>query len=220
VALVTAAIAASAWRTAKRFVAEGAHCLSPDAGQQNSKRRRKRCSNVTSIQGDVAKLADLDRVFAQIKREKGKLDIVFANAGGRGTRAYWRNYGRAVRSDVRHQCQRTVVHRPESLASDSAGGSIILKRLDRSVPKESCVERLQRDQGRGTVVRAHVTMDLKERKNPSQCASARVDHIRRLRRLAESGPAGQQMLTSIVNRSDGRFGTRINRQGRGFPRLR
>jgi NAD(P)-dependent dehydrogenase (short-subunit alcohol dehydrogenase family) len=29
----------------------------------------------------VAKLADLDRLFAQIKKEKGKLDIVFANAG-------------------------------------------------------------------------------------------------------------------------------------------
>jgi NAD(P)-dependent dehydrogenase (short-subunit alcohol dehydrogenase family) len=37
--------------------------------------------NVTSVQGDVSNLGDLDRLFAQIKREKGKLDIVFANAG-------------------------------------------------------------------------------------------------------------------------------------------
>ena len=37
--------------------------------------------NVTAIQGDVSNLGDLDRLFAQIKREKGKLDIVFANAG-------------------------------------------------------------------------------------------------------------------------------------------
>jgi NAD(P)-dependent dehydrogenase (short-subunit alcohol dehydrogenase family) len=38
--------------------------------------------NVTGIQGDVlSNLGDLDRLFAQIKREKGKLDIVFANAG-------------------------------------------------------------------------------------------------------------------------------------------
>jgi NAD(P)-dependent dehydrogenase (short-subunit alcohol dehydrogenase family) len=36
---------------------------------------------VTGIQGEVSNLADLDRLFAQIKREKGKLDIVFANAG-------------------------------------------------------------------------------------------------------------------------------------------
>ena len=38
--------------------------------------------NVTGVQGDVANLGDLDRLFGQIKREKGKLDIVFANAGG------------------------------------------------------------------------------------------------------------------------------------------
>src|SRR6266853_313655 len=38
-------------------------------------------SNVTAVQGDVSKLDDLDRLFAQIKQEKGKLDIVFANAG-------------------------------------------------------------------------------------------------------------------------------------------
>jgi NAD(P)-dependent dehydrogenase (short-subunit alcohol dehydrogenase family) len=38
--------------------------------------------NVTGVRGDASNLADLDRLFAQIKREKGKLDIVFANAGG------------------------------------------------------------------------------------------------------------------------------------------
>jgi NAD(P)-dependent dehydrogenase (short-subunit alcohol dehydrogenase family) len=37
--------------------------------------------NVTGVQGDVSNLDDLDRLFEQIKREKGKLDIVFANAG-------------------------------------------------------------------------------------------------------------------------------------------
>ena len=37
--------------------------------------------NVTGIQGDVSNLGDLDRLYAQIKREKGQLDIVFANAG-------------------------------------------------------------------------------------------------------------------------------------------
>jgi NAD(P)-dependent dehydrogenase (short-subunit alcohol dehydrogenase family) len=37
--------------------------------------------NVTGIQGDVSNLGDLDRLFAQIKREKDRLDIVFANAG-------------------------------------------------------------------------------------------------------------------------------------------
>ena len=33
------------------------------------------------MQGDVAKVADFDRLFKQIEKEKRKLDIVFANAG-------------------------------------------------------------------------------------------------------------------------------------------
>src|SRR5579862_7614746 len=37
--------------------------------------------NATGLQGDVSNAADLDRLFAQIKEEKGKLDILFANAG-------------------------------------------------------------------------------------------------------------------------------------------
>jgi len=48
----------------------------------NWPRQSKRSDeNVTGVQGDVSNLGDLDRLFAQIKREKSKLDIVFANAG-------------------------------------------------------------------------------------------------------------------------------------------
>ncbi len=38
--------------------------------------------NITGIQGDIAKTNDLDRLFTTIKQEKGRLDILFANAGG------------------------------------------------------------------------------------------------------------------------------------------
>jgi NAD(P)-dependent dehydrogenase (short-subunit alcohol dehydrogenase family) len=41
--------------------------------------------NVTGVQGDVSNLRDFDRLFAQIKREKGKLDIVFASDGMRSS---------------------------------------------------------------------------------------------------------------------------------------
>ena len=36
---------------------------------------------LATVQGDVANLDQLDRLFAQIKKQKGKLDILFANAG-------------------------------------------------------------------------------------------------------------------------------------------
>src|SRR5205814_9862482 len=46
-----------------------------------SKAAKEIGKNVTPVPGDVSNLDDLDRLAAQIKREKGRLDIVFANAG-------------------------------------------------------------------------------------------------------------------------------------------
>jgi NAD(P)-dependent dehydrogenase (short-subunit alcohol dehydrogenase family) len=37
--------------------------------------------NVTGVQGDVSNLADLDRLYATVKEQKGHIDILFANAG-------------------------------------------------------------------------------------------------------------------------------------------
>src|ERR1700733_12788703 len=82
VALVTGGNSGIGLATAKRFVAEGAQVFITGRRPAELEVAEKEIGgNVTSIQGDVAKLADLDRLFAQIKREKGKLDIVFANAG-------------------------------------------------------------------------------------------------------------------------------------------
>lgn len=39
-------------------------------------------SAAVGIRADVAKLSDLDRIYAQIAQEEGRLDILFANAGG------------------------------------------------------------------------------------------------------------------------------------------
>jgi len=37
--------------------------------------------NVRGVQGDVSNLADLDRLYATVKRQKGRVDVLFANAG-------------------------------------------------------------------------------------------------------------------------------------------
>jgi len=82
VALVTGGNSGIGLATAKRFVSEGAYVFI--TGRRNDELAaavKEIGKNVTGVQGDVSKLADLDRLFAQIKREKGKLDIVFANAG-------------------------------------------------------------------------------------------------------------------------------------------
>jgi NAD(P)-dependent dehydrogenase (short-subunit alcohol dehydrogenase family) len=68
--------------TAKQFVNEGAYVfISGRRDTELAAAVKEIGKNVTGIQGDVSNLGDLDRLFAQIKREKGKLDIVFANAG-------------------------------------------------------------------------------------------------------------------------------------------
>lgn len=82
IALVTGGNSGIGLATAKRFVSEGAYVFI--TGRRNDElvaAVKEIGKNVTGVQGDVSKLADLDRLFAQIKREKGKLDIVFANAG-------------------------------------------------------------------------------------------------------------------------------------------
>jgi NAD(P)-dependent dehydrogenase (short-subunit alcohol dehydrogenase family) len=81
-ALVTGANSGIGLATAKRFVTEGAYVYI--TGRRDSELDRAAAAiarNVTAVPGDVSKSADLDRLFAQIQREKGRLDIVFANAG-------------------------------------------------------------------------------------------------------------------------------------------
>jgi NAD(P)-dependent dehydrogenase (short-subunit alcohol dehydrogenase family) len=81
VALITGGNSGIGLATAKRFVQEGAYVFITGRTQTKLDEAVKQVgSNVTGIQGDVANLADLDRLFEQIQREKGKLDIVFANA--------------------------------------------------------------------------------------------------------------------------------------------
>src|ERR1700719_65809 len=82
IALVTGGNGGIGLATAKRFVSEGAYVFITGRRIEELAAAVKEIGkNVTAVQGDVSKLADLDRLFAQIKREKGKLDIVFANAG-------------------------------------------------------------------------------------------------------------------------------------------
>jgi len=82
IALITGGNSGVGLATAKRFVGEGAYVFITGRRDAELAAAIKEIGkNVTGVRGDVSNLADLDRLFAQIKREKGKLDIVFANAG-------------------------------------------------------------------------------------------------------------------------------------------
>lgn len=82
IALITGGNSGIGLATAKRFVDEGAYVFITGRREAELNAAVKEIgANVTGVQGDVANLGDLDRLFAQIKQEKGKLDIIFGNAG-------------------------------------------------------------------------------------------------------------------------------------------
>src|ERR1700730_11529140 len=83
IALVTGGSSGIGLATAQNFVKEGAFVYITGRRQAELDKAVKAIgSQVKAVRADSANLADLDRLFAQIKQEKGRLDVVFANAGG------------------------------------------------------------------------------------------------------------------------------------------
>ena len=82
VAVITAATSGMALATAKLFVEEGAYVFITGRRQDKLDEAVKAIGkNVTGVQGDASNLADLDRLYNTVKKEKGKIDILFASAG-------------------------------------------------------------------------------------------------------------------------------------------
>ncbi len=74
IALITGGNSGIGLATAKQFVNEGAYVFTTGRRDPELARAVKEIgSNVTGVQGDVSNLGDLDRLFAQIKQEKGRL---------------------------------------------------------------------------------------------------------------------------------------------------
>ncbi|MGB8100668.1 MAG: glucose 1-dehydrogenase, partial [Nitrososphaeraceae archaeon] len=82
VAVITGATSGMALATAKLFVEEGAYVFVTGRSQERLDNAVKKIGkNVTGVQGDSGSLADLDRLFETVKKEKGHIDVLFASAG-------------------------------------------------------------------------------------------------------------------------------------------
>jgi NAD(P)-dependent dehydrogenase (short-subunit alcohol dehydrogenase family) len=82
VAVITGGSSGMALASAKRFVEEGAYVFITGRRQEALDEAVKLIGrNVTGVRGDAANLDDLDRLFDTVKREKGKIDVLFASAG-------------------------------------------------------------------------------------------------------------------------------------------
>lgn len=82
VAVITGGSSGIGLATAARFVEEGAYVYIMGRRQSELDKAKSAIGrNVTTFKGDVANLADLDRLYQIIAADKGVVDIVFANAG-------------------------------------------------------------------------------------------------------------------------------------------
>lgn len=85
VAVITGGTSGMALATAQLFVEEGAYVFISGRTQKTLDEAVKLIGrNVTGVQGDAADLDDLDRLFDTVKREKGRIDVLFASAGTGG----------------------------------------------------------------------------------------------------------------------------------------
>ncbi|MET8102320.1 SDR family oxidoreductase [Streptomyces sp. NPDC005236] len=82
-AVVTGANSGIGLAAARRFAAEGAHVFITGRRQEALDAAAADIgANVTAVRGDVANLADLDRLYAIITEQGRRIDVLFANAGG------------------------------------------------------------------------------------------------------------------------------------------
>src|ERR1700729_1007542 len=81
-AVITGANSGIGLASAKRFIAEGARVIITGRRQEElDKAVHAIGAEVTAVQGDVSNLADLDRLFAKVRSDHGRIDILFATAG-------------------------------------------------------------------------------------------------------------------------------------------
>lgn len=82
VAVITGATSGMALASAKLFAEEGAEVFITGRDREKLDKAVSLVgNNATGVQGDASSLEDLDRLYETVKREKGRLDILFASAG-------------------------------------------------------------------------------------------------------------------------------------------
>ena len=82
IAVITGGNSGIGLATAQQFVAEGAYVFITGRRQSELDAAvRQIGKNVTGVHSDVSNLADLDRLYSTVKQQKGRINVLFANAG-------------------------------------------------------------------------------------------------------------------------------------------
>jgi NAD(P)-dependent dehydrogenase (short-subunit alcohol dehydrogenase family) len=165
IALVTGATSGMGLETARVFAAEGAKVVITGRRQKELDEAAKSIGpSALAVPGDVSKMADLDRLYSIIKDKYGRLDVIFANAGGGAVRPFAQvtedQFDREFAINVKGLF--FTVHKALPLLSD--GASII---LNASIATSKGLEGLSVYSATKAAVRSFArtwTTDLKARK--------------------------------------------------------
>jgi NAD(P)-dependent dehydrogenase (short-subunit alcohol dehydrogenase family) len=204
VAVITGGTSGIGLATAQRFASEGAYVFIIGRRQSELdaavKQISKNNNNVTGVQGDVSNLADLDRLYATVKEQKGHIDILFANAGvgelvplGEITEAHFdKTFGINVKGLL------FTVQKALPLFQDG-GGSII---LNASIASSKGAEALSVYSATKAAIRSFArtwTVELKHRKIRVNAISPGPIDTPGFNGLAQSEEQIEQLKTSIVS---------------------
>src|SRR5947199_2089091 len=209
IAVVTGGNSGIGLATAQEFVAEGAYVFITGRREAELAAAVKEIGkNVNGIRADVSNSGDLDQLFSRIKNEKGKLDIVFANAGvakyaalGHITEELYDSIFDINVKGVLFTVQKALPLIPE-------GGSIILTASivrSKGLPANSVYSATK------AAVRSFArtwTTDLKDRRIRVNAVSPGSTDTPGLSDLLASSETGEQRKKMIANSVPmGRFGT-------------
>jgi NAD(P)-dependent dehydrogenase (short-subunit alcohol dehydrogenase family) len=205
VAVITGGSSGIGLATAQRFVSEeGAYVFITGRSRSELdtavKQIGKNNDNVTGVQGDVSNLADLDRLYTNVKDQKGHIDILFANAGigelaplGAITEAHFdKTFGINVKGLL------FTVQKALPLFQDG-GGSII---LNASIASSKGIEALSVYSATKAAVRSFArswTVDLKHRKIRVNAISPGPIDTPGVSELVQGEEQIEQFKTSIVS---------------------
>ena len=208
VAVITGGTSGIGLATAQRFVSEGAYVFITGRRQSELDAAVKQIgknnnNNVTGVQGDVSNLTDLDRLYATVKEQKGRIDILFANAGvgelaplGEITEAHFdKTFGINVKG-LLFTVQKAL---PLFQDRDGGGGSII---LNASIASSKGTEALSVYSATKAAVRSFArtwTVELKHRKIRVNAISPGPIDTPGINGLAQSEEQIEQFKTSIVS---------------------
>jgi NAD(P)-dependent dehydrogenase (short-subunit alcohol dehydrogenase family) len=207
VAVITGGNSGIGLATAQRFVSDGAYVFITGRRQTELDSAVKQIgknnnnNNVTCVQGDVSNLADLDRLYTAVKEQKGRIDILFANAGvgelaplGEITETHFdKTFGINVKGLL------FTVQKALPLFQGDGGGSII---LNASIASSKAAEALSVYSATKAAIRSFArtwTVELKHRKIRVNAISPGPIDTPGFNGLAQSEEQIEQLKTNIVS---------------------